>query len=192
MNTNAVLMTEDIAEKIINSGLTRLLIGLDGYSKETYEKVRVGANFEVVKKNIEKLIEIKRKMKSELPLIRMSFVITELNKHEVDEFYNFWVDKVDYLALQEFVAPPVKNKTIESHKKIIENYDCDQPWNRLTIRSNGDVHPCCAFWGYYIPIGNANDSNIKSLWHSHPMKNLRDSFEKQNISNTCKKCLESN
>ena len=39
MNTNAVKLTKLNAEKILKSGLTRLLIGFDAYSKDVFEKV---------------------------------------------------------------------------------------------------------------------------------------------------------
>ncbi len=48
MNTNAVRLNERTAAQLLNSGLTRLLIGFDAYSKKVYETVRVGAKYETV------------------------------------------------------------------------------------------------------------------------------------------------
>jgi radical SAM protein with 4Fe4S-binding SPASM domain len=191
MNTNGVLLNEKISNDIIDSGLTRLLIGFDGNSKETYEKVRVGANYDQVKANIEKFLSIRKKRNSKLPLVRLSFVVTEVNKHEVVDFYEYWKDKVDYVAFQDYIVPPVENPdllTLENNIKN-ESFDCDEPWNRLTIRANGDVLPCCSFWGYYLPINNVFKDSIYNIWNGGEINNLRDSFVTQQLNDTCKKCL---
>ena len=192
MNTNGVLLNEKISNDIIDSGLTRLLIGFDGNSKETYEKVRVGADYDQVKANIEKFLSIRKKRNSKLPLVRLSFVVTEINKHEVVEFYDYWKSKVDYIAFQDYIEPPVENPDMLKLENNIENesFDCDEPWNRLTIRANGDVLPCCSFWGYYLPINNVFKDSIYNIWNGGEINNLRDSFTKQQLNDTCKKCLK--
>lgn len=64
MTTNAMLLDESMAKKIIKSGLDRLIISLDSPSKECYENVRRGANFEKVVGNIEKFLKIRGKKRS--------------------------------------------------------------------------------------------------------------------------------
>ena len=63
MNTNAVLLNKVNSEKILNSNLTRLLLGFDGYSKEVFEKVRDRAKYDQVFNNIINFLELKKKMK---------------------------------------------------------------------------------------------------------------------------------
>lgn len=197
MNTNATLLNDEWSEKLIDSGLTRLLIGFDGNSKETYEQIRVGklGNYEKVKNNIETFLNIKKKKKAILPVVRLSFVITDINKHEINDYYNYWMNKVDYIAFQEYVPPPVENpneklkKQITKHKKN-KVYDCDQPYSRLSIRADGEVNPCCTFWGYYLEVGNVNESSIRAIWKSKNMEKIRKSFENNtDISEVCKSCL---
>lgn len=191
MNTNATLLDEEKAEKILDSGLTRLLIGFDGHSKEVYEKIRVGADYEKVLANINRFLEIKKKRKAVLPLVRMSFVINELNQHEVDDYYNYWKDKVDYIAFQEYIAPPVEaprvfGSVITSDKK---EYNCEQPRNSLTIRANGDVMPCCSFWGYYLNMGNVQKNTIQEIWNGTRINAIRKQFQNNNPNEICRKCL---
>ena len=59
MNTNATLLSEERSRKMLGSGLTRLRFSLDAATKETYEKIRVGAKYESVIKNIEQFMKIK-------------------------------------------------------------------------------------------------------------------------------------
>ena len=61
MNTNAVLLNKLNKEKILNSNLTRLLLGFDGYSKDVFEKVRDRAKYDKIFNNIINFIELKKK-----------------------------------------------------------------------------------------------------------------------------------
>ncbi len=191
MNTNAVLLNEKKSEKIIDSGLTRLLIGFDGFSKKTYEKIRVGAKYEKVMANIERFLEIKKNRKATLPIVRVSFVVNEINKHEVGDFYNYWKNKVDYIAFQDYIEPPVAqpNFTKTNLEAVTENVDCDQPRNSLTIRANGDVQPCCSFWGYYINLDNMQNKTLSEIWQGNKINQIRESFVENKPNGVCKKCL---
>ena len=81
MNTNAVLLNKENSEKILNSKLTRLLLGFDGYSKDVFEKVRDRAKFDQVFNNIINFLELKKKMNKNFPVTRISFVRTSDNEH---------------------------------------------------------------------------------------------------------------
>jgi MoaA/NifB/PqqE/SkfB family radical SAM enzyme len=50
--TNGMLMSEKTSEKIISSGLNWLNISMDGATKDTYEKIRKGADFNLLINNI--------------------------------------------------------------------------------------------------------------------------------------------
>jgi len=189
MNTNGVLLNERVSESIIDSGLTRLLIGFDGNSKETYEKIRVGASYEKVKSNIERFLHLRKKKGSKLPIVRLSFVVNELNQHEVDEFYEYWKDKVDYVAFQDYVRPPVETPDIMSQRCKGIDQICDQPWNRVTVRANGEVLPCCSFWGYYLNVGNVNSKSIYDIWNGAKIDMIRSSFESNSPNDICNKCM---
>jgi MoaA/NifB/PqqE/SkfB family radical SAM enzyme len=43
LNTNGTLLSEERARKVLKSGITRLRFSLDAATKETFEKVRLGA-----------------------------------------------------------------------------------------------------------------------------------------------------
>ncbi|PYV39833.1 MAG: hypothetical protein DMG09_08220, partial [Acidobacteria bacterium] len=48
LNDNFTLMTESVARRIVELGVDQIFLSLDGATKETYEKIRAGANFEKV------------------------------------------------------------------------------------------------------------------------------------------------
>ena len=51
LHTNGTVMDEELAEKIVKSGLDRSIFSLDSITKEIYENIRVNANFEYSRKS---------------------------------------------------------------------------------------------------------------------------------------------
>src|SRR3989344_5215186 len=58
-NTNGSLLTEDLARKLIDSGLDGIIFSVDGANKETYEKIRRLGNYDNVYDKIIKFVELR-------------------------------------------------------------------------------------------------------------------------------------
>lgn len=80
------LITEDLAAELIKIGVDGIWISMDAATKETYEKIKVGCNFERSLNNIKKLIELKKQMESPIPELCFRFIVTSLNVHEMPQF----------------------------------------------------------------------------------------------------------
>jgi len=196
MNTNGELFTEENSERFLKSGITRLMVSVDAHSTETFKKIRVGGNYEKVKENILRLVEIRKKLGLKLPLIRTSFVLQRDNQHEVEDFKEFWQSRVDYVHIQDYAKPyeTSNDYRIDGKKSdIVENFRCDQPWNRVMIRADGAVHPCCSFYTYELEMGNMTNSSIYEIWNSDNFQNLRKLHAEGRYRDkeTCKKCISS-
>jgi len=76
-------MTDEIARELIELGIERIYISLDGATKKTYEKIRVGSNFNKVIKNIKRFIQLKKEMNSPIPEICFRMAFFKHNIHEV-------------------------------------------------------------------------------------------------------------
>ena len=199
LNTNGTILSEERARKILKSGITRLRFSLDAATKETYEKVRLGAKYDVTMKNIERFLEIKKQEKFELPMVGVNFCKTKFNEHEEDKFIEKWIDKVDFFVIQDFQPPDLDtNYTafLPSRSTLREGiqesgYNCQQPWQRVLVRSNGEVCPCCAFFSTELSLGNMKDHNLHELWNSKEMHELRNMHKLGNYGDNpwCKKCV---
>ena len=60
LSTNGSLLTEKIIRELINSGLTRLQVSIDATTKETFNKIRQGGNFDAVVRNTLNFIKIRK------------------------------------------------------------------------------------------------------------------------------------
>lgn len=197
LNTNGLLMTERIAEELIDSGLTRLMVSLDAFSEATYARIRLGSNFQKVMINVERFLDLRARRNVKLPLLRVSMVRLSLNEHEVDAFVEYWRDRADYIAIQDFASPAPGRAEFDlmfspSHAGL-SDFRCPQPWERLIVQGDGLVLPCCSQFARALAVGNAKTDSLQSIWLSSAMERLRDLHRRGRYQDdeVCRKCVSS-
>jgi MoaA/NifB/PqqE/SkfB family radical SAM enzyme len=79
-------LDEKVGRELIKAGVEKLWVSIDGASKETYEAIRVGANFDQVVENIRTFVHLKREMKSPIPEFGFRYVFFKHNYHEMLDF----------------------------------------------------------------------------------------------------------
>ena len=200
MNTNATLLSEERAKKLLESGLTRIRFSLDAATKETYDKIRIGGDYEKVIKNIERFLDIKEKGGYELPIVGVNLCKMKTNEHEVEQFMEMWENKVDFVAIQNFTPPELQSDysnfiptESEYNDSMVKNFRCEQPWQRIYIKNNGAICPCCTFFNEELVLGNISNKTIHELWNSQEMKSLRQLHKEGRYydnpwCNSCVKC----
>lgn len=85
VSTNATLLSETTIKELLDSGLDYLIVSVDGASKYSYEKFRVGAKFEDVIEGISKLCWERRRLGKAKPFIELQFIVTRYNEYEIEE-----------------------------------------------------------------------------------------------------------
>jgi len=189
-NTNGLLLTEKKSKELIGAGLDKIIFSVDGATKETYEKIRRGGNYDILIKNIMNLIEIRKASKSNKPHIRVQMVKMKENAHETDKFIDFWKPLVEYVAINDVVTwETAEDRTLNEYVAV-GRAQCPQPWQRLMIDWNGDVAMCCGDWSKKNPLGNARKQSIKEIWHSDLLNKYRKMLAEgeANKIEACKKC----
>jgi radical SAM protein with 4Fe4S-binding SPASM domain len=190
MTTNGTLFNDDIIKEIIESDVTRILFSLDAMSKETYDVVRPGGDFNKVIDVISKTISYRYKIGKILPMIRVSFVVNKYNQHEVAEFVEKYSSIVDYIDIQPLlVLSDYTEYLIPEGADKIENFKCNAPWRVAVIRPDGDVLPCPNFYGAEIVLGNVTHNSLYKIFNSKRAKDFRMACKEGNYSSVgCKKC----
>jgi radical SAM protein with 4Fe4S-binding SPASM domain len=171
--TNATLMTSKISEAILNSGITRLRFSLDALSKRLYKKIRRGAKYEDTYNNIFEFLRLKKEKGCLLPVTSANFVLMKMNEHEMDDFIAFWKEKVDYIVIQQLGNLNPEKELRAKRGVVAKNFRCPQPFQRLVIRADGRVLPCCYGFGEKATLGNVFKGGIKRMWKSEQEANLR-------------------
>jgi len=182
--SNATLLNEDICKKIIESGLDCITFSIDGPTKEIYEKIRIGADFNSVMKNIKCLVDMKERYNSDLE-INMRVVLSKDNFKYIEKYIDIVNNlKINKISFQKIYHLPVMQeisvneelkslwKTIKKMKDktdtkiefaVADRWPCHKPWSDLYINVNGDVSPCCT-----IPMaimGNILKNSLDDVWN---------------------------
>jgi len=197
--TNGELLTEKLSKQIIESGVTKLYFSVDAANEETYKKIRKNGDFKTVVNNIAAFHSIRKKMKKQLPVTRVSFVKSKINEHEEKQFIEFWAKRADFISIQAFTSPAIgySNEQPLMQEYHIDNKDlkelgpCPQPYQRLTIYHDGSVHPCCHWSGATLIVGNIHTDSIYAIWNSKRMKSLRKEINSRSASpQECRLCRQ--
>lgn len=201
--SNSELLTERRAEELINAGLDTIICSIDGVSKATHEKIRVGTNFETVVRNVRNCIRMRNKMRGNLKVM-VRFIRQEFNNHEWDVFKEYWEreispeygDKIlrydvhDAGGLLE-IKPVADTNEAKLPGKIVS---CKEIYSRMIILSDGRINQCCGdtnglFDGTGI-LGNIYDGDPIDLFNSERFLYFRKMIEMGKIMELemCRNC----
>lgn len=196
LSSNGVLMDEEFARQLIESGLTRIQLSIDAHSSAIYDQVRPGGDLVKVQENVELLMRVRSALASPTPLVRVNFVRTELNEHELPGFIEYWRPRVDMIGIQEYVKPPqaaeaLVSKTTENKRE--RGFRCSFPFKQLVITNERNILPCCTFWGEHLALSHCTGpDSIVEAWNSPKMKALRALHEKGEYwkEAICSQCVD--
>jgi len=197
ISTNMHFMTESMARGLINAGLDKLIIAIDGATSESYEKVRAGGDFNLVMRNLETFVRCKREMNSALPEIEWQYIRTDFNKGEMEEAQktaarlgiNYFNTIPDWSS-RENSAATQKNrmKAYKAKRKI-----CRWLWFAIAVQWNGDIYPCCHVANNPArKFRNLKEIKISEIWNDSIYVNSRRKYALRNKLNkgegTCFRC----
>lgn len=172
--TNGSLLNEGKSIELINAGLDMINVSFDGFSKDTYEKIRIGLKFNEVNENILNFINLKKQMKRKKPFINLAFIAMSENVSEVSDFIKKWESLADAVSIGTFCnwGGEVIGEAVTSRQNTGRN-PCTRLWSHMLIFVNGNVPLCCQDYnGNYI-LGNIYKQTLKEIWQGEIIKEYR-------------------
>ena len=176
-NTNGQLLTPKLSKEIINSKLDKIFFSIDAASPKTHQKIRIGLDYKTVTKNINFLTKTKKQLKSSTPEIIVDFLKTDINKHEVSKFINYWKNKVDNVCISQIHDWTNKKNNIT--KFNYQNFTqfsqtpCCLPFTEMVVNWNGDICLCCVDTEGEIILGNVKDESLQKIWTNQKYQQIR-------------------
>lgn len=199
LGTNGVLLNQQLCQFLVEQRVARIEVSLDAATPETFKKIRGKDELLRIEANLEMLIQAKKKAKSKLPVIRLCFCVQKDNLHEQRAFLDKWRNRVDYIDFQEMVDFDQVDEfralgdeaSIPVDLPAPQSTYCAYPFNSLHVWSNGDVTPCCTFFGKALVIGDATKQSLKDIWDGPEMAEIRDQLMTGRLNKVCHACLTS-
>jgi len=116
---NFTLMDQNKASNLIKAGVDYINISFDAASKQKFEKIRIGADFEHVMDNIRLFIRTRRELKSHRPKLMLHSTISRKNLGEIQRLIALAEDlEVDGIYLRKHIGVDgISFSKQVSHKK---------------------------------------------------------------------------
>lgn len=167
--SNATLWNDEIIDFLIDQEVNNLCVSLDGATKETYEQVRIGAKFDTVVGNLNKLVERKMQVGSMLPWLSINMTLMPENRHQQDQLLDEWLGKACMVSINNTCI----NHVVPEKFHEPERYPCPYLWEGVHILTNGDVIACCRDSDYEEVMGNAYETPMLDIWNGEKYRRFR-------------------
>jgi len=191
--TNSQLLTEELGVNLLKNGLDDIMISMDSIKKETFEKIRIGLNYDTVINNILKFIEIRDKINPSMK-IRIRMVVVEENRNEVNDWLTFWTGKIGRQD-KAYVMPKHSwgNQLYKEHEDAVEFYahkPCVSPFSSMSIHVDGKVGLCATDYNLKYLMGDFTEQTIEEIWRNKGFMNVRllHAGKKRNEIQLCRGC----
>ncbi len=207
-STNAHYITDVVAKEIVESGLNKLIISIDGSTQATYQDYRVGGNIDKVLEGTKLIVKEKIKTKATHLWIVWQFVVFKTNEHQLPEIKKlaaeYGVDELTIKTAQiydfeeahhlipdnsQYSRYILKNGKYQIKNKLLNQ--CWRMWTSCVITWDGKIVPCCFDKDAKYQIGKLDATNFKSIWRSTPYQQFRQSLLKSRKEiDICTNCSE--
>ena len=203
VSTNAQALTHECAESLIEAGLHRIIVSMDGLSEESYSSYRVGGSVARCKEALRELREAKKRLGAHT-LIELQCLRLRTNEHEWKAFKReYWalganrlVFKTAQLYNYQNGHPlmPSDSRFSRYEKGIDGTYHrkklgkgCWRVWSGCVITTNGDVLPCCYDKGHEHAYGNIMQHTLYELFNNEKAGSFRQKALNEQ-PDICKEC----
>lgn len=192
ITSNGSLLTPKIIDRLIDSGLDRIKISIQGLTKDTYEQI-MGLNYERTFQGINRLVDTLKQRKASRPKVVLSMVNVGHNEDEIRRYKRHWRRKGIKATTVAFENKGGNIKEdISLHPFGLQTMERCYRFNRCSyILYNGDVIPCCADWARTVVLGNVKEKSLREIWHGEKLNAIRNDFLAGNhalLPGICRSC----
>jgi len=204
VSTNGHFISEETAERTVRSGLTKLIISLDGIDQNTYSLYRINGSIEKVISGIKNVTAAKKKYRSSLR-VEIQFLVNKFNEHQIPQVRKFAREVKARLKLKsmqiihkEEIASwmPLKKRfsrySLTNGKFSIKNSlpdRCARLWMNPVISWNGKVIPCCFDKDCEYVMGDLNNDTFSDIWNGPKYTIFRKSIlSGRHMIDICRNC----
>ena len=167
MNTNGLLLREDLAEFFVEIGVDAVSISIDAVTKETLKKVRGIDRLDKLHAAVDIMLRVRGER--ELPRVGVSFTVQATNEHEREAFIEQWAHRVDFVRIGElFVDGKFPNVKVEGPR-----LPCPALYSTIAIHANGNVSYCCLDGFGETNVGNVFEKSVKDVWNGEALNKVR-------------------
>lgn len=212
-STNAQALTPLMAEQLIQSGLDRIIVSIDGLSEESYGAYRQGGSLNKALKGLICLREAKDRLGGKTH-IELQCLRLRSNEHEWAMFkrsyHQMGADSLSLKSAQfydyqqgnplmpsdecfsRYTQMPDGTYRPKNRLHPLVNQSCKRLLMGCVITTKGDVLPCCFDKSATHVMGNIRFHSLASVWRGNAFRLFRQQVRANRLSQAiCCNCTES-
>ncbi len=207
VSTNAQILTSELAKKIVQSGLDKIIVSVDGLSQESYEQYRIGGSLQKVLDGIAYLQMWKKRLGLKTLCIELQCLRLKSNEHEwalfKERYKSLGADKLVFKTAQ-FYGFEHGNSLMPTNSKYARYKQgnnglwqlktklhdrCFRLWAGAVIDVQGNVRPCCFDKNADHIFGNITQESFINVWRSARANSFRKAVLRSRKSiEICQNC----
>jgi MoaA/NifB/PqqE/SkfB family radical SAM enzyme len=193
--TNAALLNPRKNIEIIDAGLDRINISIEGVNAAQYRDFsRFAMDFEELVENLRHLYDHKKNCEI---IIKINGDV--LSEDDKKKFYELFGDIADGVYIEHIMScwPEFELNGVEVNREfgiygqeIKEVLVCPYVFYSFSINSNGQASACFLDWSRKLVIGDAKGESVRDIWRGNPLREYQKMFllKKRKNHPVCGKC----
>lgn len=168
-SSNLQYLPDELLDGLIKAGPNEIGISIDGACSETYNRYRIGGDFDTAMRNLQRLVERRRELGSDRPKIRWQVLLNRYTEPETGAIEALaretGVDSLMFIPIFIDISRMFTHSPMERLQRDgdwlpsdpeLSFYDpetgrlkgdprfCSKIWDTMVIHPDGAVSPCCA------------------------------------------------
>lgn len=206
VSTNATKIDAALSERLIEAGLGRINLCMDGFTKEAQEAYRVRSDFDEVKRNIEGFLATRARLGAKRPRTVLQSLLTSYSEGQMEEM-TAWARRIgfDKVRFKSFSLGSYTDEATRAryshllptrwayrrHKQDRERGTCSAPIHQTVVFWNGQLGLCCIDYDQMVQLPNVDEQGFVAAFRSdEAARARRKGFAKG--FDICKSCSYSN
>jgi len=204
VSTNGHFLSVDNSEKLVKSGLSELIISVDGIDQSTYSAYRINGDVNTVLAGIKNVTEAKEKFHSTIKIV-IQFIVNKLNEDQIPRMQQLADRFKASLSLKSMQI--LNNANIGSWLPLNERFRryrkkdgefvtknslpnrCARLWFNPVITWDGKVIPCCFDKDAEYVMGDLNNDSFREIWNGPKYRIFRKSIlSGRHMIEICRNC----
>lgn len=202
--TNAKRVDEDTSRFLLDIGISKFLMDMDGATKETYEFMKTNCNFEEVTENLRTFIRLRNERDSDCKvhiIVAPARRYMELREektdipYDVDEIVKYWdpfLRKTDEITEMKYFYNWT-HSTDEVRTKSCPLFS--QFFDKCFVSTDGNVYGCCLDYKTQLTFGNILEESLEEIWNDDKRKRTIENIvnrDYEKVGEPCLHCSEKN
>ena len=199
ISSNLNIRNTNVLESICDAGLDNLIISISGTTQEIYQRYHRKGNLRLVLDNLKYIVNYKKQMKHNNPVIELKYLIFKHNSHQIADARDL-AKEIGVDIFRARYAGGAEEEIIqinEEKKKLLypdTGKSCCQLWRTVVLNSDGGIAPCCFL--YFKEDDFADMSSIGNATPNQRYAEARMMFDKSaagdlapELQHPCLKCI---